>query len=115
MGKREFKKGQRVSVEYLKSRSWLTNKHEIVQAQVVTKRGTIRDVKDGALLVTIDDGASEVVSPRQCVPLKKRERRRVWVDASHFKGTHQFPVHFTDPNGAVPEANWIEFVEVRKK
>ncbi len=53
--------------------------------------------------------------PKQCRKIKKKERRRVWVDKIDYSAneisTHR-PIRFDNPFDSI---NWVEFVEVKKR
>lgn len=109
--KEGFKVGDRVSAEVFGSRSWTVHNKEILQAEVQIKRGTVRHMLDGAVLVECDDKTIEVVSPRQCRRLKRRERRKLslWKDASGDR--HSAVGTFWDD---LRPGERVNFIECRK-
>jgi hypothetical protein len=81
------------------------------------QKGSIVEItEDSMLIVSPDDFRNErhCVHPKQCRKLKNKELKRIWLSPNWDDGKDfQQPAVATNPNRV--DAQWIEFVEVKRK
>jgi hypothetical protein len=119
--KREFKVGDRVSVEKYSGASWRSTLNKLESCTTYILRGTIVDAKDGGYLVRLDAAdprwplcTHEIATPRMMKRLVKKKRREFWIKPSRITDNSLcVPVilEFKPPN----EHDYIHVREVKSK